>query len=977
MMGEGGERGRHREGQDESDDAIERMMKDITDEIEKELEREQQEWRDCDEDPDEAMRKAIKELEEEEEERRRTYEEYLGKIREKEEECERARQEREESADEDSLDEFEKKELERMRKRGEDPEDVLKRWREQYVREVEDYIGDTPETKDEDEREDVGPASEKPADDLSYFGDGFGQMYATKSEHRENTSGEIESESEKDTQSKEHENRPESTNPDETDKKSVEGERTRPEADEPTDSEPQQRHEASTNEEADESSMQKRTRREMVAEGEAESEMCDEAEPESPEKDSKKEFYNRPEEEWRRKYRERFQEREEEEKEEFREVLVDQIKEKEDVERLARKNDYEQLLEDEDAMEEIEEYLQTRKALENAEENEIEELAKELGVDPEQPKEGDLREILPESLKELLNREGDLLWRELDRKFIESHFPESIEELESSEIGQELEDILKEEAEAWIEIMAMRRENEIESMVRNEQEWYEHKQIRELSEKYGVDEEDIVRWLRFEEIPPIIREFGRSRVEEIPEDDSQLLSKVYRLFHEEGVSERKLSEQFDLSRNQVRAGLRDWDVHQRYYREGHTFKRIAEDLELTITTLRGIFRRRGWTMQVQTERPMPSISEIRRLHRGEGLNFKQIAERSGIELEKVRKAIGVKRAKSTEEEIGRLYFQEGFTFGELSEYLGVSVKTIRRAFKGRNWTPHISTTRKQLDLAWVHHLYYVEGFTHGEIAKILRVHKATINKAFLDNGWISRDSKSAKVVRDIDSERIEYQRKRRQELKDTRLRMFGSRCHACHSEKKPNKSLHLHRKDGTEHDRHLFRSLKKLKSLKPEEWSALCDRCHLGIHLLMKVFGFDWKRIEQFLEGRSGFSSHPKEPLELPDEDSPLSKAYQSLADFTGTKDDLKKELFGDSCGLCGCEKLGKALILHRKDGRSHDSAMTNRRKYLEKLNPSEWAPVCPDCHNIAQWALEFHGMEWPDLVESIRTESNGGSGET
>ncbi|MHA2142903.1 MAG: LAGLIDADG family homing endonuclease [Candidatus Thorarchaeota archaeon] len=520
MMGEGGERRRRsREGQDESEsnEDVERRMRELIHEARRELDREEEDGRESFEDPEESVKRAVREIEQEEEERRRENEEYQRRIQEKEDGRERARQEREESADKDALDDFEKKELEKMKERGEDPEDVLRRWREQYVKEVGDRLGETPESREkDDEQEDVGADSENQADDLSYFGDGTGQMYATKSEHRENVDGELESALEKDTQPKELDNERESENPKETDSRPEERESTSPDTDEDLDSEP----ETSTKRESDESPRQKRTRREMVAEGEAEREMGDNAEPEPSEKDSKKEFYKRPEEEWRRKYREQFEEREEEEKEEFREVLVDQVKEKEDVEKLARKNDYESLLEDEEAMEEIEEYLQTRKALENAEEEEIEELAKELGVDPELLKDGDLSEILPESLKELLNREGDLLWRELERRFIESFFPESSKELRmiSDDEGGHLsedDEKLKEEAEAWIEIMAIRNRGELDFKVIDGREWYDSEQIKELSEQHDIDEEKIASWLRLEDLPPLIEERLVSRIREI------------------------------------------------------------------------------------------------------------------------------------------------------------------------------------------------------------------------------------------------------------------------------------------------------------------------------------------------------------------------------------------------------------------------------------------------------------------------------
>jgi transcriptional regulator with XRE-family HTH domain len=445
----------------------------------------------------------------------------------------------------------------------------------------------------------------------------------------------------------------------------------------------------------------------------------------------------------------------------------------------------------------------------------------------------------------------------------------------------------------------------------------------------------------------------------VPPRIGAFLCEVHELRFERGLTQREIAAKFGVSRNQIQKAIRDWDVHEQYYTKQHTFFRIAGDLNLTVKTLRGIFRRHGWQMRVQTERKKLSNGEIRRLHYEEGLTFVEIVKRSGLDLDIIRKAIGVRKEENTVREIGRLYFQEGLTFVQISEHLGVNLKTIRRAFG------------TQLDPNWVHHLYYIEGFSQQEIAALSSVHCDTIQKLFWEQGWIPRDKQKPKAIGDIDLERRKYQKKRRQNLKDARARIFGTKCYACHSEKNPiEKSLHLHLKDGTEHDRNLFRTLKRLESLNPDDWAPLCDRCHLGIHMLMKVFGFDWTRIEIFLERRKKASGTPKETLNLPDEDTPISKEFEKLGpDFEGTIDDLRKVIFGEACALCGCESKGISLTLHRKDGKTHHPSMTSRKKHLQKLNPTEWAHVCHDCHNIAQWALDKLGIEWSELFEIQKTK--------
>jgi DNA-directed RNA polymerase specialized sigma24 family protein len=534
-----------------------------------------------------------------------------------------------------------------------------------------------------------------------------------------------------------------------------------------------------------------------------------------------------------------------------------------------------------------------------------------------------------------------------------------------------------EEVKIWLDIKNMKERGEIDVVFAEGKELFRLGQIRSLSMKFGNSEEQILDWLRGKSRPPLVDQIveicdlkestASSRHSFVPRREIDT-DEVHRLQSINRLSEREIARLIGVSRNQVRKALRDWDVHWRYYTNRHTLHRIACDLNLSITTLRGIFRNNGWQMQVQTKRKKLSKAEIRKLHHEEGLTFVQIAERSGVDLDIIRRAIGVLKVKNTTGEIGSLYFQEGLAFNQISRHMKVSLKTIRRAFRKQKWTPRISSRTKQLDPDWVYHLYYFEGFSHPEIADILSVHNDTIRKLFLEQGWTPRNVQRSKKRSDIDMERREYQRKRRLKLKAARLRIFGTKCYACHSDTNTMKNHHLHRKDGMEHDRNQFRSLKRLESLNPDEWVPLCDRCHLGVTMLMKVFRLDWDKIEQILARRKKTSGKLKESLELPNEDAPISKEYRKLSqDFEGTISDLKKAIFGETCSLCGCESESKSLTLHRKDGQAHHPSMTSKKKYLQKLNPTEWTHVCHDCHNVAQWALDKLGIEWSDLSGRLK----------
>jgi AraC-like DNA-binding protein len=726
----------------------------------------------------------------------------------------------------------------------------------------------------------------------------------------------------------------------------------------------------------------------MVAEGEAEREMGDEAEPESPEKDPKKEFYNRPEEDWRRKYRERFEEREEEEKEEFREVLVDQIREKEDVEKLARKNDYESLLEDEDAMEEIEQYLRTRKTLEAAEEDEIEELAEELGVDPELLKDGDLRELLPESLKELLNREGDLLWRELERRFIESFFPESSEKLEVIENGQALEEGLKEEAEAWIEIMALRRDDKLDSIVRNGQEWYDSEQIEELSKKYGLDEEEILKWLRLERLPPLIEQIGHDSIQEYVSAELEV-EKVRQLYFGEGLSMKRVAERLGLgSTKTVQRIFREqnWkarppgvqrkefdlaETHKLYFERGFTLKELSQRVGIDRHTMGKIFKEQGW--KTRRASAIERTATILKQSSLSAKKSKSMTEKPRPVLDKAKKKelpprkSGPRRKLVDLEELSKMYFVEGKSLNAISKILGISTATLSKRFKEEGWrTRQEEVSEAARDIDTIRRLYFDAGMTMREVAERIGSSEDVIRRVFRDQGWTSR-------IRTFDSEeertqaRLEHASKTAQKIRNLREKLFGNTCHLC-GEKR---MIAIHRKDGTVHDKNLLWRMRFLESLNPNDWAPLCVPCHRGVHWLIDSHALDWEMIASLAKEACNSKSKAEERLKLPSEDTPSSSRYLELKEKYGTDiDSLRREFFGESCVFCGARDK-KYMPIHRKDGRKHSSRLTISEKYLRTLDPEDWARLCNKHHRHIHWAMEKLGLEWKDLKPEKDVDSS------
>ncbi|MHA2264200.1 MAG: hypothetical protein ACXAEN_17540, partial [Candidatus Thorarchaeota archaeon] len=207
--------GRRREGQNESAEGYDREeLQKMIDEYRKENEEQEREEaeapeqnesnqevskkRELPEDPEQSIKDAIKEIELEEAERRKAYEEYEERLRQKRESLERSREERLETADKDNLDEYEKKVLDEFEKRGLDSEELERRWRERYVEEVKEEQSESePETEqDEDDKDDEQSSRWKTPDGYSYYTDESGQIYAVKTESKESDESKSDQESE-------------------------------------------------------------------------------------------------------------------------------------------------------------------------------------------------------------------------------------------------------------------------------------------------------------------------------------------------------------------------------------------------------------------------------------------------------------------------------------------------------------------------------------------------------------------------------------------------------------------------------------------------------------------------------------------------------------------------------------------------------------------------------------------------------------
>ena len=305
--------------------------------------------------------------------------------------------------------------------------------------------------------------------------------------------------------------------------------------------------------------------------------------------------------------------------------------------------------------------------------------------------------------------------------------------------------------------------------------------------------------------------------------------------------------------------------------------------------------------------------------------------------------------------IFEMYFEKGMTQEEVAKALGISVATINRRFRKYGWKARSLGIKFELDEKEIHRLYFEENLTQEETANRLGISRRTLWKLFRDNKWKIRSRKIHESRAVASLTRGNRFRKR---VKELRAQHFGSRCSICGRDRK----LAIHRKDGEEHGKDVLWRAGYLNSINPDEWVALCIPCHRGVHWLTEEMQYEWDKIEGLtrnkLQVKKGDYTIEEESLEKNSED--------------GDVKDIRNELFGNSCELCGVTGIDKMLKIHRKDGKSHSNRLLWSKKYLQRLNPDDWASLCQKCHRYVHWSMDELGLEWNDL----KKKEDGAEGE-
>jgi DNA-binding XRE family transcriptional regulator len=314
-----------------------------------------------------------------------------------------------------------------------------------------------------------------------------------------------------------------------------------------------------------------------------------------------------------------------------------------------------------------------------------------------------------------------------------------------------------------------------------------------------------------------------------------------------------------------------------YFSQGKTQREIAEELQITRAMIIAIFKDHGWKARpARPRREEVDSEEVYRLYFEEELSQREVAETLGLKsmspVQRVFKENGwVTRGRWGK---GATYDRRCFTtdderklaiktrsnqrqrgLKELRERLfGTVCRICGKSSQERSIATHRKDFKKhEQNTLWLKSR--LESLKPEEwVALCTACHRGVhwlnerYNREWYDiDEYLKTKTRMIQQIRDAftlpdEVKRIQEPKKKTQETKESikkvRKRLFGAECDVCSESE--NRRIIIHRKDGRPHQNSLLWSRGNLESLNPDEWVALCQKCHRYVHWAEDNLGLSW-----------------------------------------------------------------------------------------------------------------------------------------
>ncbi|MFW9890277.1 MAG: sigma factor-like helix-turn-helix DNA-binding protein, partial [Candidatus Thorarchaeota archaeon] len=326
--------------------------------------------------------------------------------------------------------------------------------------------------------------------------------------------------------------------------------------------------------------------------------------------------------------------------------------------------------------------------------------------------------------------------------------------------------------------------------------------------------------------------------------------KIWRMYFEEGLTQREIAERLGIGRSRIIGTLKThgWkarpakprseeidpeEVWRLYFVNGFTQKEVAEKLGLRSTSpIQRIFKEKKWKVRgrwgpdsfggrrhfetdaerelARKERYQQRLQRIRQMRDALFGTECVICRKSKDE-----KPLHIHRKDCDEHEQNYLWKEGNLRSLDSNEYAALCVACHRG----------------------VHWLERKRGTEWKDIEKLLR-----------DSPACAKPSKELIPLPDKRTPSSkEYERVARhivggvEELRDV---LFGVECHFCGTDYE-DRRLVIHRKDGRPHNLRLLEKERYLRTLKLDEWVALCQKCHRYVHWAEEKLGLSWSDLKK------------------------------------------------------------------------------------------------------------------------------------